>query len=196
MGRRDIPLTAEGREQAVRLGELVRDRGLAAVYASYLRRAVETAELAARGLGLDVRIDPRLAETDKGAWEAGCSTRSSGPSGDAYDVLRHATTSFRYPGGESLAEHLARVTAALRDVARGPLPALVVCHAGTVRCALALADPDSGWRRGAASGCPTRRRSRSTPPACHRQPSTDASAPIGRPSIPGRGPPATTGNSS
>ena len=148
VGRRDIPLTATGREQALRLGELVRDRGLAAVYASDLRRAVETAELATRGLGLALRVDPRLAETDKGDWEGRLLEEVKRTERAAYDVLRHATASFRYPGGESLAEHVARVTAALGDVARGPLPALVVCHAGTVRCALALAHPDglAAWR--------------------------------------------------
>ncbi len=41
-------LSAAGREQAQRLGERRRDDGLAAVFASDLARAVETAELAGR----------------------------------------------------------------------------------------------------------------------------------------------------
>jgi broad specificity phosphatase PhoE len=48
-----------------------------------------------------------------------------------------AGNGFRFPGGESLAEHLERVMAALDEVVAGPLPALVVCHGGTIRCAFA-----------------------------------------------------------
>ena len=33
--------------------------------------------------------------------------------------------------------------AALADVARGPLPALVICHGGTIRRVLAARAPDS-----------------------------------------------------
>ena len=51
-----------------------------------------------------------------------------------------ADPSFRFPGGESLAEQLQRTRSALATVAAGPLPALVVAHAGTIRAALA----DSG----------------------------------------------------
>jgi broad specificity phosphatase PhoE len=54
------------------------------------------------------------------------------------DALRRAPHRFRYPGGEAILEHQRRVRAALRDIARGPLPALLVCHAGTIRVALAL----------------------------------------------------------
>jgi broad specificity phosphatase PhoE len=32
---------------------------------------------------------------------------------------------------------MARVVASLADVGRGPLPALIVCHGGTIRCAFA-----------------------------------------------------------
>ena len=39
------------------------------------------------------------------------------------------------------AEHQRRVLAALTEVAEGPLPALVVCHGGTIRCAVAARHP-------------------------------------------------------
>ena len=50
--------------------------------------------------------------------------------------------SFRFPDGESLRDQQERVMAALRDIhARGPLPALAVCHGGSIRVMLALKDP-------------------------------------------------------
>jgi broad specificity phosphatase PhoE len=42
-----------------------------------------------------------------------------------------------FPGGESLAHHQARIVDGLVDVTqRGELPALVVCHRGSIRVAL------------------------------------------------------------
>ena len=43
---------------------------------------------------------------------------------------------FAFPGGESFAEQDVRVAAAIADVERGPLPALVVCHGMVIRAAL------------------------------------------------------------
>lgn len=54
----DPPLSALGRGQAARLGERVRRAGVAAVYSSPWRRAVETA----RALSDGVRVDHRLVE--------------------------------------------------------------------------------------------------------------------------------------
>ena len=49
---------------------------------------------------------------------------------------------FRFPGGESLLEQQQRVTEALSEIhAAGPLPALVVCHGGSIRVMLCAADP-------------------------------------------------------
>ena len=60
---------------------------------------------------------------------------------DLWAALVAADPSFRFPGGESLEEHMQRTWAALEDIGAGPLPALAVCHGGTIRCALARRDP-------------------------------------------------------
>ena len=53
-------LSASGREQARLLGERRRDDGIAAVYASDLRRAIETAEKGAgtTSAGIEIATDP------------------------------------------------------------------------------------------------------------------------------------------
>ena len=49
---------------------------------------------------------------------------------------------WRFPGGESLQEQQDRVSASLSDIhATGELPALVVCHGGSIRVMLCLRDP-------------------------------------------------------
>ncbi|GLW07852.1 hypothetical protein Misp01_29820 [Microtetraspora sp. NBRC 13810] len=59
-------LSPRGRELAAELGERRRDDGLAAVYTSDLRRAVQTAEIAFAGTGMPIRRDVRLRECDYG----------------------------------------------------------------------------------------------------------------------------------
>jgi broad specificity phosphatase PhoE len=49
---------------------------------------------------------------------------------------------FRFPGGESLQEHADRVWEALTTIqADAALPALVVCHRGSIRTVLCRDDP-------------------------------------------------------
>jgi broad specificity phosphatase PhoE len=68
-GHGDPPLNAEGRRQATELARrLVAEQPVTAVYSSDLRRARETAELVASGLGLPVQLDPGLREMDVGSW--------------------------------------------------------------------------------------------------------------------------------
>ncbi|HEV8192798.1 MAG TPA: histidine phosphatase family protein [Ktedonobacterales bacterium] len=63
-----IPLTDEGRRQAHQAAVALSALPLSAVVSSPLERARETAEIIAHGWGLPVRSDPRLMDTDVGAW--------------------------------------------------------------------------------------------------------------------------------
>jgi probable phosphoglycerate mutase len=137
----DTPLNERGREQARELAAAVQARGLAAVHSSHLARARETAEIVAGELGLEVVTDDRLAESRRGSWEGRLLEEIELEEPDRWADWRRGGPDFRFPEGESLAEHAERVEAALADVRRGPLPALCVCHGGTIRCAFALTNP-------------------------------------------------------
>jgi broad specificity phosphatase PhoE len=65
LGRRDAPLTAEGRRQAAELAAAVAAESLVRLYTSPLRRALETAEIVGGRIGLEPISDERLVETDK-----------------------------------------------------------------------------------------------------------------------------------
>lgn len=141
-GHTDIPLNDRGRAQAHELAERVAAaEPLAAIYSSNLVRARETAEIVGAKVGLEVRVDARFAETFRGEWEGRYfhAVQASDPEGFA--AFRRAGESFRFPGGESFAEQLERVLAGLADVTQaGLLPALVVCHGGSIRVALCHRD--------------------------------------------------------
>jgi probable phosphoglycerate mutase len=138
LGRSELQLTEAGRAQAERLAAAVANAGLARLYSSPSGRTMQTAAVVGSRIGLETIVDERLTETHKGRWELRRRDEVKAREPEVYDALRRAPHRFRYPGGEALYEHQRRVRAALRDVARGPLPALLVCHAGTIRVALAL----------------------------------------------------------
>jgi probable phosphoglycerate mutase len=142
-GRADPPLNDRGREQARALArEVAAAHEIAALWVSHQRRAVETATIVGEAIGLEPRVDPRLAEADWGDWQGRLVEDIMREEPELWEALVASDPTFRFPGGESLEEHLQRTWAALDDIGAGPLPALVVCHGGTIRCALARGNPD------------------------------------------------------
>jgi len=137
----DTPLNERGRAQAKELAAAVRPHGLAVLYSSHLARARETAEVVAGELGLEVVVDERLAESRRGDWEGRLLEEIERDEPERWTAWRRGGAEFRFPGGEALAEHAERVAAALTNVRAGPLPAMCVCHGGTIRCAFALTNP-------------------------------------------------------
>ncbi len=136
-GRRDPTLNDTGREQARALATEARGEHVAALYASPLRRAWETAAIVGEALGLEPRPDERLVEIDVGHWTGRLHAEVADSEPDAFRAWVEADERFRFPGGESIGEQRARVCAAVADVrARDELPALLVCHGGTIRAAL------------------------------------------------------------
>lgn len=138
-GRRDPSLNANGRAQALILAETVAGEGLVALYASPLMRARETAEIVAAQLGLELSFDERFMEADCGDWAGKLYAEAIAEDPEGFAAWRRADPAFRFPGGESVAEQAVRVAAALASVrAAGCLPALVICHGGTIRAATGL----------------------------------------------------------
>ncbi|MBI2494074.1 MAG: histidine phosphatase family protein [Candidatus Rokubacteria bacterium] len=135
-----LHLSDDGRRQAEavarRIAALPR---VAAVYASPLERARETAAPIARALGLGLRIERDLAEVDIGAW-TGLPLWRARRKPEWAAIQRHPS-GFGFPGGESFPAMQTRVTGALaRLVARHPGATLVaVSHADPIKAAVAHA---------------------------------------------------------
>ena len=140
-GSIDPPLNDRGREQARALAKAATEVGPKALYTSQLRRARETADIVARELRLEPIVDARFAESHRGEWEGRLIADIKSEHPELWTGSLGIEPAFRFPGGESLEEHAARVEAGLDDVRRGPLPALVVCHGGTIRRVLAKQRP-------------------------------------------------------
>jgi broad specificity phosphatase PhoE len=141
-GFTDTPLNEVGREQAGELAQRVAGDGFRSLWSSDLARARETATTVGARIGLEPRLDPRLREANRGRWEGHLFIDIERDEPELYAAWRRAGAGFRFPGGESLLEQQQRVLATLDDVsASGELPALVVCHAGSIRVVLCAKDP-------------------------------------------------------
>jgi probable phosphoglycerate mutase len=125
-----------GREQARELAERAAAHGFAALWCSPLLRARETAEIVGQRIGLTPREDARLMETDAGDWTDRLFAEVQAEDPDGFAGFIEGRPDFAFPGGESFAQQGVRVAAALADVERDTLPALVVCHGVVIRIAL------------------------------------------------------------
>ena len=130
-GHADIPLDDVGRTQAREAGERVGGLGeWTAIWASDLRRAMETAEIVAAVLGLPgVHVDPRLRENDVGPWE-GLDREAVEAGWPGYLAAR-----LRPEGFEAYDDAAARMRDSLLDLAgqhQGE-DVLIVGHGGITR---------------------------------------------------------------
>ncbi|MGW3242722.1 bifunctional RNase H/acid phosphatase [Streptomyces sp. NPDC001070] len=150
-GGADPELSEKGRWQAQRVADALAARGtVQAVVTSPLARCRQTAQAVADRLGLDVRVDEGLRETDFGAWEGltFAEVKEGYPAElDAWLGSAKAAP----PGGESFAAVARRVSLA-RDklIARHPgRTVLLVTHVTPIKTLVRLAlgaPPESLFR--------------------------------------------------
>jgi broad specificity phosphatase PhoE len=137
-GQQQVPLDDTGRAQAAELAERAAGYGFCALWCSPLRRARETADAVAETTGLQPREDARFMETDAGDWTDRSFADVIAEAPELFASFANAEPDFAFPGGESFVAQEARVGAALDDVEKAKLPALVVCHGMVIRAALSV----------------------------------------------------------
>jgi uncharacterized phosphatase len=128
-GSSDIPLNAQGREQAHEAAGILADGGWKVVVSSPLARARETAKIIAHDLGLELGPSyPSLVERDYGPLEGQSSSET---------VARWPHRD--YPGAESLDSVVSRGLAGLARVADDfrDRDVVIVAHGTIIRYTLA-----------------------------------------------------------
>jgi probable phosphoglycerate mutase len=133
-GHGDPELHANGREQAQRVGERLKDQPISAVYVSNLRRTHETAAPLCAHIGLEPRIDPDLREVFLGEWEGGLMRIKAHEGDPIIDRMREERRWDVIPGGESAASLTQRLSRALNGIAAAHPDELVAAfvHGGVI----------------------------------------------------------------
>ena len=130
-------LTTTGRDQAHALARRLAHRDVAHVWTSTYARAVQTAEIAAAGLGVTVTTREGLREFSVGSL---AGSRAEDPFAETYAAWLSGDLERRLPGGETGAELRHRMHHVLHEIAdrhRGQT-VLAVSHGGLMRLTLPL----------------------------------------------------------
>lgn len=137
-GSTDVALTELGLQQAaVTADYLVDHYAIDAVYASDLQRAFHTGKAVADRLGMTVQTHRGLREIFAGKWEGQFFTHLLAAYPETFArVWRYDIGNSVCDGGESVAQLMQRISAAVREIAdANPGKTLVIAtHATPIRC--------------------------------------------------------------
>lgn len=133
-GQLDIGLNATGLWQADQVGRALAEEPIAAIYASDLSRAWQTAAAIGTARGLDVSAEPRLRERAFGHFEGRTFAEIDAELPEQARLWRTRDPDFEPEGGESLLRFRDRITTVAAELAArhpGELIALVA-HGGVM----------------------------------------------------------------
>lgn len=132
--RPGLGLTAQGLAEAQRVAGVLAVRGYDSVFSSPLTRATQTAAALAAPTRASVTVLDGLAEVSAGSYE-GLPATEYGAAFQAYvDNWTRGALDYRVPGGESGHEFLARMDAAMAQIAAAAgRNTLVVSHGEAIR---------------------------------------------------------------
>jgi alpha-ribazole phosphatase len=144
-GQTDIPLNAAGLAQAQALSRRLSAEPPAAIYASDLRRAWQTAEIIHQALPEEGRCplipEPRLREMRFGGWEGLTYAQIQSSQAQLLQRWERDLEHVAPPGGETLLELADRVQAVFQSItqAHPDSTVLLVAHGGPLQVLIASA---------------------------------------------------------
>ena len=134
-GSTDVDLSTEGREQVRRLAQRLADDRVRAVYASPLRRTVDTATILGAPHGLEPVRRDGLREISHGRWEGLRRAEVEERFPEEYAAWEEDPFTFAPEGGECGLNVMARALPVIRQivVAHAGENVIVVSHKATLR---------------------------------------------------------------
>lgn len=135
-GPADPPLTERGRRQAEAAAKWLEVEHFDAIYASSLKRAIETADAIARVAGLEVRIEEDIREYDAGLNRYIPYEEMKANRDEHWQMLAEDRLADLVPGG---ADFRKRVSNAVESIiaAHAGQRVIAVAHGGAINVALA-----------------------------------------------------------
>lgn len=143
-GQQDIPLNAEGIQQARMLALILNEETFDAIYSSDLQRAMQTALILQEGRQVTVTADSRLREIGFGEWEGKCLDDMRTTFSERFTLSQSDPAIPLAPGGESVFAVAQRTKEFAHEVSQlfphgnvlvvthGLALATLVCHAENI----------------------------------------------------------------
>ncbi len=123
-----------GRRQAEAVGTALRTNGIAAIYASPLKRAWETGSIIAGCCGKTLLADSNLIDIDFGKFQGLTGAEASAIDPELMDHWIRQPQTVSFPGGESLAIVEKRVSTAIDAAVRDHTDETIVMVSHSVVC--------------------------------------------------------------
>jgi alpha-ribazole phosphatase len=134
IGSTDLPLSSEGRDQAVSLKPLVSNINTRRCFCSPYLRCRETADILLEGSPLRPDIDDRIREVDFGKWEGMTFDEISSSYPELIGHWALLQDDFSFPQGEALTDFLERIRMFALSVEEShDEKILLVTHGGVIR---------------------------------------------------------------
>ncbi len=150
-GRADVPLDAQGYQEAVDAARTLSPAGLSAVYTGPLRRTIATAQIIADEAGVpDIRILQGLINLDYGIWQGLTAKEAAAHDPRAFELYKTDPLRCVCPDGERIADAQERMLAAVELIGSRHQGETVtaVSHAVMIRLLIARLEgaAGEGWR--------------------------------------------------
>jgi broad specificity phosphatase PhoE len=133
VGSSDVPIAAEGEEQAASMAPYIREKMPEKCYCSPMLRTRKTAEIVLDAAP-SIELVPDLREIDFGRWEKMTFDEIAASEPDMVDSWASQGAEFVFPEGEQLREFSERVDRAIDIMLKGDASRiLAVAHGGVIR---------------------------------------------------------------
>ena len=117
-GQSDVPLSGLGHRQSRAVAEALSGLPVEAIYASPLRRAMQTAQPVAERLNLEIRADPRLMEIHAGVFQEKLRSQLVELYPEQFARWKSGDPDCTIPGGESRRDLLRRGREVFEEIGR------------------------------------------------------------------------------
>ena len=118
-GRFEVDLNDRGRNQAEEIGQALKSQGLEVLYAGPLRRALETAEIVGRTIGVKHVVDEAFNNICLGKWQGVPKQQVMHDYPDLWKQWSTAPERLLLPGGETVEDVKRRAYARVLEIVSG-----------------------------------------------------------------------------
>jgi broad specificity phosphatase PhoE len=137
-GRSAEELTPKGICQAEDVAVKLKKLEVQAIYSSPIRRAIQTAQIISKKIGMDFQVEDAFREMELGPWEGLSESEVATNSPGKWDIWNNSPAELKLPGRETLIELQDRVLTGIMKIKENSTNnnVVIVTHVAIIRVLL------------------------------------------------------------